>query len=444
MPDMSHLPRKWFSSRFARLVILMILTFLMLVPIGMVASVVAGRAWYHDTAVREVSATWGGAVRIAGPALVIPVERRWTEQVKDNDGNVTVTERTAMGDPVILLPETLDVAGDLTSSIRSRGVFEVPVFEAGLDLGFVFDAGSAAQGLTDKETLLWDGARVVLMLPDSRAFRGEAVLSRGTSVLKLEPGTSLEDIAGIQAATGDPRGDQSYRMQMTLGGAKSFMLAPAGRQTSLTLRSDWPHPSFGGDMLPQTREIADSGFVANWAVPHLVRNQPQKMRKPDQLAQLARSGFGVGFEDPVDFYHLSERAVKYGILFISLTFLTVFLMENTTKTSAHPAQLVLIGIAQSVFFLLLIALSEQIGFAAAYLSASIATVVLLSFYGFKALGLERAGWVLTGTLSLLYGVMYLILKSEDYALLAGAVLAFVAVAVTMVWTRKEDWRQKAI
>ena len=414
----------------------------MLIPISLVSSVLSDRARYHNSAVREVSATWGGVVRIAGPALVIPVERRWTEQVKDSNDNITIVEKTAFGNPVILLPETLDVIGDLTSSIRARGVFEVPVYEAALELDFSFDADSASEGLSDKETLLWEQSRTILMLPGSRAFRGEVELLQGSSALKLEPGTSLGQIAGIQAATGDPRGEQRYHMQLTLGGAQSFMLSPGARQTSLHLRSDWPHPSFGGNMLPQSRDISDSGFEAKWVVPHLVRNLPQKMREPAQLEQLNHSGFGVGFKDPVDFYHLSERAVKYGILFISLTFLTVFLMENATRKSSHPAQLILIGIAQSTFFLLLIALSEQLGFAVAYLSASIATISLLSFYGFKALHLERSGWALTGLLLLLYGVMYLILKSEDYALLAGAVLAFGAVAATMIWTRKEDWRRK--
>lgn len=250
--------------------------------------------------------------------------------------------------------------------------------------------------------------------------------------------------AGIHAAVGDPRGRSEYTLGLTLGGAGEFSLSPSARQTRLALKSDWPHPSFGGAILPQSHLIDKDGFTANWDVPHLVRNVPQVMRDPKMLAQLASTGFGVTLKDPVDFYLLAERAAKYGILFIALTFLIVFLMEGTVRTGVHPAQFILIGFAQSVFFLLLIALSEQIGFSLAYLSAATATILLLSYYGFTALGLGRRGLVLTGTLSTLYGVMYLILKSEDYALLAGSVLAFAAVAVTMVYTRNEDWRRKPV
>jgi inner membrane protein len=318
----------------------------------------------------------------------------------------------------------------------------VPVYEAALDIDFSYDVAEAGEELSENEKLLWDQARLVVILPASRSFRGEAELLRGSEVMKLEPGSPLFEVSGIQSAVGDPRGRSAFSLRMTLGGAEEFRLSPSARRTTLELHSDWPHPSFSGDALPQEREVGDNGFTARWDVPHLVRNVPQKTRNPQDLAQLQAIGFGVSFFDPVDFYHLAERAAKYGILFIALTFLTVFLMEGASGNATHPAQFILIGLAQSVFFLLLISLAEQIGFGAAYLTATIATVVLLSFYGFSALKLGRQGWFLTGTLSLLYGVMYLILKSEDYALLAGSILAFAAVAVTMVWTRNEDWRRK--
>lgn len=442
MTDLPRPPRPLFASRFARLVILMLLTLMMLIPIGLVATVITDRTWYHDVAVREVSETWGGAVTIAGPALVIPVERSWTERVKDDDGKVTTVARKGPGEPVILLPETLQASGDLSSAIRARGVFEVPVYEAALDMAFRFDAAGAAGGLEDNERLLWDRAALMVMLPASRSFRGEAALLRGAQALKLEPGTPLEAHPGIQAALGDPRGpQQDYRLKMTLGGAESFRMAPAGRQTRLTLRSDWPHPSFAGDTLPRSREVGETGFTAEWDVPHLMRNLPQRMRGAAMLPRLQSTGFGVDFAEPVNFYHLAERAAKYGILFIALTFLTVFLMEGAARRPTHPAQFILIGLAQSVFFLLLISLAEQIGFGLAYLAAAAATVLLLSYYGFVALRLGRGGGMLSGTLTLLYGTMYLILTSEDYALLAGSVLAFAAIAVTMVKTRNEDWRR---
>ncbi len=444
MSDLPKMPGNLFSSRFARLVILMILTLVMLIPIGLVASVIAERGWYHSTAVREISQTWGGEVSIGAIAMVIPVERSWTERTKDDDGNQTTIARTGPGNPLILLPATLDATADLASSRRARGVFEVPVYDAAIELDFDFDTSEAGGDLPDNERLLWDQASLLVMLPNSRSFRGEAALTRAAETLRLEPGAPAGDLPGIQAALGDPRGKDGYALRMTLGGAQRFSLSPSARLTRLSLSSDWPHPSFSGDMLPRTRDISETGFTAQWDVPHLMRSVPQTMREPAILAQLAQTGFGVDFVEPVNFYLLAERAAKYGILFIALTFLTVFLTEGAARTPTHPAQFILIGLAQSVFFLLLIALSEQIGFALAYLAAAAATVTLLSYYGFAALRLGRGGWMLTLTLALLYGTMFLIVKSEDYALLAGSILAFATVAVTMVKTRNEDWRRKPV
>jgi inner membrane protein len=174
----------------------------------------------------------------------------------------------------------------------------------------------------------------------------------------------------------------------------------------------------------------------------LSRDVPQMLRDPAKLHGLDQTAFGVNLVDPVDFYTMAVRATKHGILFIALTFLAVFLTENSAGARVHPAQFLLIGMAQVVFFLLLLSLAEQIGFGGAYLLAATATVGLLCYYGQSALQLGRRLWILGLTLVVLYGTLYMILKSSDYALLAGSVLAFLAVAVTMVATRNESWRAR--
>ncbi|UYV36202.1 cell envelope integrity protein CreD [Rhodobacteraceae bacterium D3-12] len=205
------------------------------------------------------------------------------------------------------------------------------------------------------------------------------------------------------------------------------------------MTSDWPHPSFIGAFLPDTREVSEAGFTASWTIPHLARAVAQIARQDHEADARRHTSFGVRLYQPNDFYQKSYRAAHYGVLFIGLTFLTIFLIEGQTKRPAHPVQYILVGLAQSAFFLLMLALAEQMGFALAYLISAAATVALIAGFGALALGLGRRTWLLAALQGVLYGVLYLILRSADYALLAGAVLTFGAIAGTMFATRNANW-----
>ena len=205
------------------------------------------------------------------------------------------------------------------------------------------------------------------------------------------------------------------------------------------MTSDWPDPSFFGSFLPDNTEIARDGFTANWTVPHLARSLPQVSREvPDPSARKIAT-MQVRYLTPNDFYQKAWRAARYGILFIGLTFLTILLLDRTSERPAHPVQYLMVGLAQSVFILLMVAYAEQIGFAAAYALAAGATIGLLGIFGATALKLGRRTGILVAMLTTVYGVLFLILRSADFALLAGATLAFVALALTMWLTRNEDW-----
>ena len=207
----------------------------------------------------------------------------------------------------------------------------------------------------------------------------------------------------------------------------------------MTLASDWPDPSFNGAFLPNDYQIGAEGFTASWTIPHLARNLPQISRQNLDAEARTAAGFGVRFFQPNDFYQKAFRAARYGLLFVAMTFLTVLLIDRTSARPAHPVQYLLIGLAQSIFVLLMVAYAEQIGFAAAYALSAAATIGLIVMFGAMAMKLGRRTWVLGVTLVVLYAVLYLILQSTDYALLAGATLAFLALAVTMYLTRNESW-----
>ena len=456
-PPNAQPARTFFASRGWRFAMMVLLTLLMGIPLLMILAVIEDRASYQRRAVNEVSNQWGGPVRLAGPVLVIPVEKEVITTVRDENG-VSRRERSIVrADPIVLLPDTLDIRSDATSEIRRRGIFEVPVYTTELGILARFDTKRAAETMLPGETILWDRATLSVMMPGTRSFSGKAVLTVDGRALELEPGATVVapgpdrapeqtrsiDLepgtplgqSGIQARIGDPRGRGEFRLSMGLNGARELMFAPVGRQTEISMKSDWPHPSFQGAFLPKTREVGEAGFTAAWSIPHLARDMAQVSRGN----WYTNADFGVTFYNPVDFYQKVGRAAKYGILFIALTFLTVFLIERFATRPVHPAQFVLIGLAQCVFFLLLLSLSEQIGFAPAYAAATAATIGLIGVYGHSGLGLGRRSFVLTGALVVLYAVFYLILRSADYALLAGSILAFIAVALAMLLTQGEDW-----
>lgn len=437
----------FFRTRAMRFFIMLVLIVLMTIPIGMVAFVVADRADYQQAAIREVSSQWGGRVEVKGAVFEVPVLRRVEREIEEEDGTVRIEEKIVAGEPLVFLPETADLTATSNTEIRHRGIFEIPVYGVDATFRARFDRTRAASLLSDDETAVWAKARLGLLLT-GRSFFGETVAIVDGTKVDLEPGTPVGQ-PGVQVAHPFAKNTIDVEIRFGLNGAQSLGFDALARQTDIALTSDWPDPSFAGRYLPTEREITEDGFTARWSVPHLARNTPLAGRGTSLLDGISDShygrhgfgnyGFGVRLIQPVDFYQQTSRAVKYGVLFIALTFISVFLMERYSTRAVHPAQYILIGVAQTVFFLLLLSLSEQIGFLWAYLAAAGATVGLVTFYGASALRLGRRAWLLGGLLAALYGTLYLILQSRDYSILAGSILAFLAVAAAMIMTRNEDW-----
>ncbi|NKX43355.1 cell envelope integrity protein CreD [Roseicyclus persicicus] len=429
-----------------RFLIVGLLALLMFIPLFFVSAVIDDRAEFSRRAVSEVGFEWGGSQLLSGPVLIIPVEGPVTisELVPVIDPATGETRQetrtrteTRPRQPVHLLPEdfTLDIA--TTTEIRSRGIFDVPVYTGTAEARFGFDPEAAAALLSDGERLLWDAATLRVTVSENRALRGETILTLDGRPVPLEP--RADGIAGVTARLGDPRAATDYALTLGFNGAAELRATPMGRSTTVTMQSDWPHPSFDGAFLPDRSEVTEQGFTATWTIPHLARPLPQAAREDYDGIARQGSAFGVRFFQPNDFYQQAFRAARYGILFIALTFLTVLLIEGRAGRPTHPVQYILIGLAQSVFVLLMVSYAEQIGFGPAYALSAGATTALLTLFGWVGLKLGRRSLVLGIMLAVTYGVLYLILRSADYALLAGSTLAFVALALTMILTRNEDW-----
>lgn len=447
-----------FQSRGMRFLIMISLIVLMAIPIFMVWGVVADRANYNEAAVNEVSEIWGGRIGVAGPVVVVPVTRTITTVTKDENGNEIAETEDVEGPPVVLLPDETTIAIDTTGQIRSRGIFEIPVYSAAFDINARFNLKNLSAVLREGERIRPDEAEVVLKLPSRRAFTGDTVVQVNDIGVSPEPGTPFATVPGIRMPADMSGPAMSVQIRLGLNGAQTLSVSPLARNTRATITSDWPDPSFGGSFLPNERTVSDTGFTATWEISHLAFDLPHISR--DAVVLHPKDGqifhhrdnvsgpispfndgtaFGVRFIQELDFYQRVERAVKYGFLFISLTFLTLFLLEGLSRTPVHPAQFLLIGLAECVFFLLLLSFAEQVGFGFAYLGASAATIALLGFYGVTALQLGRRVWILITLLVMLYVVLYFVLQSADYALLVGSLISFAAVAVTMIATRNERW-----
>lgn len=434
-----------------------ILILMMFIPLFFVGEIVDDRSHYNRTTRSSVGMEWGGPQILSGPVLVIPVEESTLVKERrelfdpetgmqrlDTEGKpvfrIVEEVRQVQRSPLFIYPNLFEVELTSETEARQRGIFTVPVYSSTAEFNFDFPLDTVATFLGSEETPLWNQAELHLSVTSNRSLRGKASLNAGDVSFELEPLQHRRgEDGGVMALTGDPRAHETYQMTFEFNGAESLMIAPVGRNSRIRMVSDWPHPSFTGAFLPTTREISDEGFTADWLIPHLARALPQISRESYDSVARRQTSFGVNLYQPNDLYQKSYRAARYGILFIGLTFLTIFLIKSQGARPTHPVQFILVGLSQSTFFLLLLAFAEQIGFGAAYLVASSATVLLIVAFGAAALRLGKRTLALALMLTLLYGVLYLILRSADYALLAGSILTFIAIAATMYATRNENW-----
>jgi inner membrane protein len=420
-----------------------LITIAMSVPLLFIFIALAQREDYAREAAADIARGWGGAQVIGGPVLAVPYVV--SEAQRSAEGVVSAVDVRRVA---VFLPKLLKADATARTETRSRGIFDVTVFTADVVLDGTFATPDFAElGITPK-SVQWEQAVLMLAISDLQGLAENASVTWGPAktTVPFRPGL-VQDLAaypGINARVplAAEKTELAFSIALKLRGTGDLQFAAAGEETDVTAKANWPHPSFQGNFLPVERSIDANGFSARWKVPHLARNLPQAMATPDNLTNgLSIASFGVAFYQPVKFYLLVERALKYAILFIGLAFLSFFLIETLSGARIHGVQYLLIGGAQVVFYLLLLSFAEQWGFDLAYLAAAVATVGLISAYAWSALKSASRGMVVFAVLSVLYALLFLLLKQEDYALVIGASAAFAAIAVTMYVTRNVDWYQ---
>ena len=428
---------------------ILLLVAMLMAPMLRIHGLVRERQATRDAVVRDIARSAAYAQTLTGPILVVPYIRTVQEEERDPAGATRVVTRRHSGQ-LLLLPATLEATATLGTGERRRGIYRARIFDARTRLQGVFELPAHYGVAADAGSYAFGKPRLALGISDIRGIGNALSLTTGGMQVAFAPGAGTDLLAsGVHALL--PAGDTAvarqldYRIDLDLQGTSEFRITPVGRDTRVAFTSDWPHPGFVGEFLPRTRAVNARGFSAEWQTSFfatdigaaLARCQSAAGNNP--CADFAARNFGVSFIDPVDQYLKSARATKYAFLFIALTFAGIFLLEVLRLFSVHPVQYGLVGLALAMFFLLLLSFSEHIGFDAAYAVAATTCVSLIAYYlGCVLRNRLHGAWAGAG-LAVLYGLLYGILGSEDYALLMGSLLVLALLAAVMVLTRRVNW-----
>lgn len=429
-------------SHLFRVLSLGLLVLILQIPVGMVDRLIGERQARRDNAAAGITAKWGGRQDLVGPLLVVPYELHTHTRLSDGSDKVTKRIRYAS-----FLAESLVYDAQLASELRERGIFEVPVYESTVRMSGSFARPDFSGFEVPPDVVQWERALLAMYISDARSIQDAPRLRWGDGEIAFEPGPGEGGAAGpgIHAPLAGLKGAGPFDFDfaLRLHGSHGLYFAPLARDTEVRVTSDWPHPSFQGAWLPRSREIGAEGFEARWRVPYLGRSYPQSWSEEDApLEAIAASRFGVDFITPVDPYRVSERAVKYDLLFLGLTFLSLWLFEVLAGARVHAVQYLFVGGGMSLFYLLLLALSEHLGVGWSYALAAAGIIALVSGCAVAVLGQRRRGAAIGAVVTGLYGYLYVLLHNEDHALLVGSLGLFAVLAAVMWLTRRVDWFEK--
>jgi inner membrane protein len=410
------------------------LALLMLIPLLQVDGLISERQDLRRQALAQIAQGWGAQQTLGGPVLAIPKHVR----IANDKASVTVEREE------ILLADALKIDGTLAVDKRHYGIYSAPVYSATLKLHTHFVASDFAALEKDDAQWQWQRAELRLPLSDVRGVRSVSVFSINGVDAHFHSGSeSVADLTSIATSLDLSTlrsKDFDIDIEIVIAGTERFDILPLARSSEVNLAAPWPSPSFGGAFLPDKSDIDESHFSAHWQVLDINRSFGQHWEKSREGTQaFANASFGFALYQPASVYQQNVRAGKYGLLVITLTFIAVFLCEVLKRWRVHALQYLLVGVALATFYVVLLALSEQIGFKFAYLAAAIAVVAMIGGYIGAILGTWRAGWVLASLLTLIFALFYVLVVSEQYSLLMGALALLVAVAAMMFLTRRVDW-----
>ncbi len=421
-----------------KLVVVSLLALLMTIPALFVMNIVEDRTNRAKEVVQEISGHVGGQQTFLGPVLAIP----YAIPPAYNGGTVATGV-------YVVFPVEGDTAVKVRTEQRRRSLFKVPVFQADLQFDAAFDLAGVPAAAPTGATLEWSRAELLVGVSNAHGALADGTLTVNGKTVTFAPADSISGpneeqrlpltYLGVSAKDmAQPNATFRAKAALRFSGAQRLAVLAYGKTSHVRVEGDWPSPGFDGTFLPIKRVVSPQGFSGEWLVPFIARGVRAEGTNV-AVSNLDSSALGVSFIEVADPYQSVNRSLKYVALFVGLVFLSYFVFEVTARKRVHPAQYMLVGLAQLIFYLLLLSLAEHIGFDWGFLVAGGSTVLLLSANAKWIFGSVAQGLRAFVVFSLLYVFIYLLLRLEDNALLVGAVASFVAVAAVMYFTRKMDW-----
>ncbi|CAH6193271.1 cell envelope integrity protein CreD [Klebsiella pneumoniae] len=408
---------------------------LLSLPLMMVREFINERADYRSEVVDAIEQSTSGSQKLAGPLIAIPITETLTRM--ENQKEVSYQRSWVY----YWLPESLAVAGKQTVESRRVGIYSGQVWHNALQIKASFDPLRLAA--LRKTNIVLGQPRLVVSVGDARGIGAIHAPEVNGNVLSVEPGLGISgDGAGIHMpmpALAEDNKPLEIAFSLDLNGTGEFSLVPLGRNSELQLTSNWPHPGFLGSFLPTQREVSAAGYRAHWQSSWFANDMGSYFKDDMEIPWSRLPAFSADVMSLADQYQLTDRATKYAILLIGLTFMAFFVFESLTRRPLHPMQYLLVGLSLVLFYLVLLALSEHIGFTAAWLAASLSGAVMNGIYLQAVLRGWRNSLLFVAALLLLDGVMWFLLHSEDSALLLGTGVLALALSVLMFLTRRVDW-----
>ena len=408
---------------------------LLLIPLTLVSMLVNGREGYRSDVEDALRQSTSGPQKLVGPLIAIPATEIYT---RIEEGKEVEHKRSFIH---FWLPESLMVDGNQNVESRKIGIYEGQIWHNDIGLKAQFDSSKleSLQG----ENIILGKPYIVVGVSDARGIGTVTASIDKGDALTVEPGSAVSgDLQGLHIPLSEgvlQQGKLNVDLSLQLSGTGSFSVVPLGRNSELSLQSNWPHPGFVGSFLPVTRKISDTGFQAQWKSSWFANDLGSQFSDTGRVPWYNLKAFSVSVATPADQYQLTDRALKYAILLIVLTFMAFFIFETLTALQLHPMQYLLVGLSLVLFYLVLLALSEHIGFTPAWIAASLVGALMNGTYLQAVLKGWRNSLLFTGALLGLDGVMWFLLRSEDSALLLGTGVLLIALFAVMFLTRKFDW-----
>ena len=449
-PQQNHNKNKfghWLKTSItARMLMVGLLTIILLIPLSYINSLISERAIRQQDVVKEINEKWGNDVLVYGPILKIPYKTYTEKKTYDEKTKTYLIETNTHINYAYIFPETLNTISNVDSKTLKRGNFESAVFTTKMQFSGAYNALQlSSKDIKDKD-IIWDKASILVQTSNLKGIKSEVNINLNKNNYSFDTNFNnqtsyLDELESSFLKENDlPKTSAiSFDFNIAFNGSEMIRVVPIGKTTTMKMTSNWADPSFTGNFLPddETKEITKKGFKADWKVLHI--NRPFSQQYLNTIPNLNQFAFGTKFMVMVDEYQKSERSAKYGFLVIGLTFLVFFLIQTMSKIDIHPFQYLMIGLALTMFYTLLVSISEHSNFLRAYLIAGSSVIILITLYSKSILKTLKFPLLIAISLTALYAFIYVIIQLENYALIVGSIGLFLILATVMFVSRKIDW-----